>query len=486
MLRELWFPCIVLFMLCGPGNAAEWQIPPGDKVELAVAAYAKALCSQVFISGRDIEKAKAEDGSAMVGFPGREKLGEVSVDRAAQSVQVKMPNGVVRMAKRFAGQGCVTLPRGADTVSFAPVDVVSALPDPATQDWPMGDRLPATPLPPELDKTKLDEAVNAAFGKPKFTLTAAFAVAYKGRLIAERYEEGTGYSTRFAGWSMGKSVNATLMGQLIQEGVYDLWSPAPVAEWQKPDDLRHAIRIADLLRMSSGLFCISPFDPDYFTRPSQGYADHWYLYSGAIDSYQWAITRPAQTRPNSYGRYRNCDPVSVGYLIRQAVEARGENYLTWPQRHLFDRIGSRGMVLETDPFGNFLLQGYEFGPARDWLRLGMLYLQDGLWNGERLLPEGWTDFVRTPAPAWLRPVYGGAFWLAREPGRFQLPKDAYFMEGNGGQFTFIIPTHDLVVVRLGHDKGEQAGVSALKNAIELLMQAVPKVREEWTPPKTSE
>lgn len=486
MLRKLCFSCIVLFAVGGIGDAAEWQIPPGDKVELTVAAYAKVLCSQIFISGRDIEKAKAEDGSAMVGFQGRDKLGEVFVDRAEQAVRVMMPSGVVRKAKRFSGQGCVTLPRDADTVSFTPTDVVSALPDPIDQDWPMGDRLPATPLPSELDKAKLDEAVKAAFFNPKLTLTGAFVVAYKGRLIAERYEEGIDYRTRFAGWSMGKSVNATLMGQLIQEGVYDLWSPAPVEEWQKPDDPRHEIRIADLLRMSSGLMCISPFDPDYHSRPSQGYADHWYLYSGAIDSYQWAITRAAQFQPNYYGRYRNCDPGSVGYLIRKAVEARGENYLTYPQRHLFDKIGSRGMVLETDPFGNFLLQGYEFGPARDWLRLGMLYLQGGVWNGERLLPEGWTDFVRTPAPAWSDSEYGAAFWLTREPGRFQLPKDAYFMAGNGGQFTFIIPTHDLVVVRLGHDKGEVSGISALKNAIDLLMQAVPKVREEWTPPKPSE
>ena len=119
-------------------------------------------------------------------------------------------------------------------------------------------------------------------------LTAAFAVAYQGRIIAERYQPGIDHTTRLPGWSMGKSLTATLMGQLIHERVYDLWSPAPVETWQRLDDPRRAIRIADLLRMSSGLRFVAPQDPDF--DPSRGYADHLYVYTGAIDAYQWAIS----------------------------------------------------------------------------------------------------------------------------------------------------------------------------------------------------
>src|SRR5262249_10699774 len=116
---------------------------------------------------------------------------------------------------------------------------------------------------------------------------------------------------------MGKSITATLMGQLIQEGAYDLWQPAPVEEWQGADDPRHGIRIADLMRMSSGLRFVAPQDPDY--DPARGYPDHLYVYTGAIDAYRWSITRPPQWPLNTVGRYRNSDPLIVTYLIQKAV-----------------------------------------------------------------------------------------------------------------------------------------------------------------------
>jgi CubicO group peptidase (beta-lactamase class C family) len=238
---------------------------------------------------------------------------------------------------------------------------------------------------------------------------------------------------------MGKSVIATLMGVLIRQGVYDLWQPAPVPEWQAAGDARAKIRIADLLRMSSGLRIRAPQDPDY--DPSGPYPDHAYLYTGGVDAFRYAATRPLQWPPGTVGRYRNTDPVLASYLVRLAVERRGEEYLSFPQRALFDKIGIRTMVLETDPFGNFLTQGYELASARDWARLGNLYLQDGVWNGERILPEGYVKFVSTPAPAWVtdqRPVYGGFFWINGE-GSFPVPRDAYYMAGAGGQFTIIIP-----------------------------------------------
>ncbi|RPI41207.1 MAG: class C beta-lactamase-related serine hydrolase, partial [Hyphomicrobiaceae bacterium] len=196
-----------------------------------------------------------------------------------------------------------------------------------------------------------------------------------------------------------------------------------------------------------------------------------------------AISRPAQWLPNTVGRYRNSDPLVLNALIKRAVVARGEEYLSYPQRQLFDRLGIRRFVLETDPYGNFLLQGYELAPARDWLRLGLLYLQDGTWNGQRLLPEGWSNFVRTPAPAWSEPIYGGMFWLNRTR-QWPVPEDAYYMAGAGGQYTIIIPTHDLVVVRLGHYKGDTLGVRALARALQLSMQGVPQLRDPWQPSST--
>ena len=282
--------------------------------------------------------------------------------------------------------------------------------------------------------------------------------------------------TPLESWSMGKSLSATLMGVLIRQGVYDLWEPAPVPEWQGEGDPRAEIRIADLLHMSSGLRFRAPQDPDF--DPAQGYPDHLYVYTGTIDSFQWAATRPQQWPPDTVGRYRNSDPVLINYLIRLGVEGSGQDYHSFPQRALFDKLGIGNMVLETDPYGNFLLQGYEFGSARNWARLGNLYLQDGVWNGERILPEGYVGFVSQVAPAWEadgRPIYGGFFWINGE-SRYPIPEQAYYMAGAGNQKTFIIPSHDLVVVRLGHYQGQDPSDEGLKNALRLLMEAVPESR----------
>lgn len=461
-----------------PELPTRWQAPPGDALEHMTAGYAKILCSAIFITGRELETAVEEDGFFVAPRAERGAVVRTVVDRKARAVHLSLRSGVMRSAVQVGDQGCVTLPRGEKSVFFTPLRLRTALPDAATQAWPMGDSLPEAPLPPEIDTTKLAEAVRAAFDPPE-ALTAAFVVAHKGRIVAERYQRGLDHRTRLPGWSMGKSLTATLVGRLVQEGALDLWAPAPVPQWQQPDDPRRAIRIADLLRMSSGLRFVAPQDPDY--HPSRGYADHYYVYTGAIDAFDWAITRPPQWPPNTVGRYRNSDPLVLGYLIRQAARSRQEEYLSLPQRRLFDKLGMRTMVLETDPYGNFLLQGYELGGARDWLRLGLLYLQDGLWNGERLLPQGWADFVRTPAPAWSRPVYGGMFWLNRSR-TWPVPEDAYYMAGAGSQYTIIIPTHELVVVRLGHYKGQGRAEQALAAALERLLQAVPQVQPPWQPP----
>jgi len=456
----------------------KWVPPPGDPLEHAAAGFAKILCSAVFITGRDLATAAEEDGYFVASRDERRQFTDTVVDRRAQAVIVGMRNGVKRMARRFGAQGCVTLSRGADSVGFIPRPVSSALADPRTHEWPMGDVVRREPLPPGIDATKLAAAVDSAFS-PAGGLTAAFVVVYRGKIIAERYQDGIADTTRLPGWSMGKSVTATMMARLIQDKTYDLWAPAPVAEWQQPNDMRKSIRVADIFRMSSGLRFVAPQDPDFDI--ARGYPDHLYVYTGAIDAQRWAITRPAQWPPNTVGRYRNSDPLTLAHLVRRAALARHEEYLSFPQKLLFDKIGVSRMTLETDATGGFLGQGYELAPARDWARIAMLYLQDGVWNGERLLPAGFLDFVRTPAPAWSRPLYGGMFWLNRTKV-FPVPDDAFYMAGVGGQYTLIVPTHDLVVVRMGHYKGAAEGGKALNRALSLLMDAIPQAHPPWQAP----
>jgi CubicO group peptidase (beta-lactamase class C family) len=226
--------------------------------------------------------------------------------------------------------------------------------------------------------------------------------------------------------------------------------------------------------MSSGLRIRAPYDPDF--DPAGPYPEHYYLYTSTSNAFHYAATRPLQWPPNTVGRYRNTDPVLVNYLIRLGTERAGRDYLSFPQRALFDRIGVRDMVIETDPYGNLLTQGYDLAAARDWARLGNLFLNDGVWMGERLLPAEYTQFVRSLAPAWVadgRPIYGGFFWINGD-GEWPVPTDAYYMAGAGGQYTWIIPSHDLVVVRLGHYRGNAPGDADLKTALGLLMKAIPR------------
>ena len=463
--------CSVIVPVLAPLAIAAAQqregFPPDSPESWRLAGTAKVFCSALFVSGRDSAEARSHIAGYFLG-PKVDSISNIEIDRKRRLVRMTLANRVTREAKQYGDQGCVIHQPGRDTVHFTPVRVTSALPDASTLPWPMGDLLPTAPLPAHLDTVKLRQATEAAFANPA-GLTAAFLVVHDGRIVAERYANGAHRDMQLESWSMGKSITGTLIGRLIQLGMLKLEDPAPVPHWHAiPGDPRAAIRIVDLMRMSSGL---------RFSRGSPedlpGYHDHDLIYTGALDAFEFVSTRPLQFRPNTTGRYRNTDPLLLGLVVRDAVRQRGEEYLTWPQRELFDRIGIRRQVLETDPYGNFLLSGYDYGTARNWARLGMLYLHDGVWNGERLLPEGWTRFVSSPAPAWSDSSYGGMVWVNAAGAWPHLPRDAFAFRGAGGQDTYVIPSRRTVVVRMGHFPGSRAGGLDLARALQLLMEAIP-------------
>ena len=453
----------------------EYVFTPGDPISHFGAGFAKILCSNVFLAGLEPTFAAEHNGYFTAPYEDRFHVKDVQVDVESQSVHVALDNGITRTARICGSQGAVAIPLDADDVSFTPSIVESTLPPANTQPWPIGDVV--EPYDGPLDRAAVAKAVDLAFGEG--SMTSAVVVTHRGSLIAERYGEGIERTTPLESWSMGKSLTATLLGLLVHEDEYALDDPAPIPEWQSSDDDRASIRIADIVQMSSGLRFRAMMDPDY--DPRAGYPDHLYVYTGGINAYQYAATRPQQWPAGRVGRYRNGDPLLANYLVRLAVEARGENYYAFPQRALFDQIGIRNAILETDPFGNFLLNGYEFISARDWARLANLYLQDGVVAGKRLLPEGWSEFVSTPAPGWVadgRPIYGGFFWLNRGPAatRMPIPEDAYFMAGAGGQKTIIVPSLDLVVVRIGHYSGAAKAETSLSHMLAALMELVPERR----------
>ena len=468
-------------------NGAEAIEPP---VEYGLNGSAKRYCSAIWVSERDRDEALYSSvlltGEDVGDYEGGRLVFDVDDERRIVTVSAEGAQG---RARHFGDQGCVILPRHTDRVFFTPRDVASALPDAATTPWPMGDLLPDEPLPDDVNAELLAQAAETILGSADDN-RAAFVVVHRGRIVAEAYAGGAHQDMQLESWSMGKSMTATLIGRLIHMGHLELWRPAPVPEWQNsPGDPRAAIRIADLLRMSSGLrFTNSGATPEQMARSFiAGQRDHWLGYEAPIDVFKFSISREAEFPPNTVGRYRNSDPWTLGYIVKRTVEDElGEEYLTWPQRALFDRIGIRRFVMETDAYGNFLLTGYNYGTARNWARLGLLYLQRGMWNGERLLSEEFVDFVQSPAPAWDPPVYGGLFWLnpADESGRGTriptLPPDAYNAAGAGDQRTYIIPSRELVIVVQSHRSPAAHAPDRRQRELEALGLAVKAVDPGWS------
>lgn len=418
-----------------------------ERIENIYALSTKLLCSGVFVIGRDPEEFIKNDlQRTEVPFPMWDEL-KVDVDRDEQSVTLQLEGYPARKAVYTGCQGCVLLPRGVDELYFEPVQFEPNVPDPKTTAWPMGDMLEHSgPVHPDYEA--LDAVFEFAFDDSQHDApqrTRAMVVVHKGQLAGERYAPGFEQDTRHISWSMGKSITAALVGILAGQGHFDVNDPAPIDAWQRPGDPRSELTLAHLLRMSSGLQFDSGGAGSFTHRDN-----HRFVYFGAPNVFAYSIHNPLAHEPNTVWRYRNCDPLSLGKIIRDTVEAHGEDYFTFPQRALFDKIGARNFVLETDPYGNFIMTGFDYGTARDWARFGLLHLHDGVWNGERLLPEGWVDFIRTPAPAAERNHYGGLFWLNAGKSYEDLPEDMYWPAGHHGQVVMIVPSHDLVVVRLGH------------------------------------
>jgi len=439
--------------------ASQDSLPPLDtEARGHVAAMAAHhLCSGLFVVGRGhdrtVETVLAEDIAQFPGFRWDASF-NYTVDEQEKSATVSGA-GVepARKARYYGDQGCTILPVGVNDVFFEPVDVISTLPDPLTQPWPLGD-VDARGTFVELDQVMLDEALDWAMSHDEQN-TRAWVVVYRGKIVAERYAEGFGKDTPQLSWSQGKSITAALVGVLAEQGEISIHEPAPVTAWQKPGDPRQDIKVRDLMNMSSGLDFQNYDDGDRIDAWSAS-NEHSRIYYDAVNVFEFATNQPLEIPPGTQFRYRNSDPLTLGRIVREKVEARGESYLQFPQQALFDRIGARNFVLETDAWGNFIMTGYDYGSAWDWARFGLLHLWDGVFEGDRVLAEGWVEFVRTPAPGDPNRGYGGLFWLNSGGRMDRVPTDAFWSSGFMGQLTMVIPSADMVVVRLGPSHGGQS------------------------------
>lgn len=405
---------------------------------------AKVTCSAVFLSGREPGQVMGEE-LAQYGFM------STSIDRETASVFASLFGLAGRQAIFRPGLGCTLVIGTTEAALRAHVPGISR-PEPRVGGiWPAGDVTPDNGWPGNVDRKKLDDAVDRAFRETDPALsrrTRAIVVLYDGEIVAERYAPGITSETRLAGWSMTKSVTGALVGILVGDGRLDLFRPAPVPEWSDPGDPRHAITLDQLLRMSSGL----EFDEDY----EDPFSDVLQMLYSNADPAAYAATFPLAAPPDERWSYSSGTTNIISRIIRDSVGGSLTDYLAFPRRALFDRIGMESAVMEPSASSNLVGSSFMYATARDWARFGLFYLQDGVWAGERILPEGWVDYSRTPTPGAPRREYGAQWWLnagAKDDPADRwfpdVPGDAFFCQGFEGQYVMVIPSRKLVIVRLG-------------------------------------
>jgi CubicO group peptidase (beta-lactamase class C family) len=422
-----------------------------EQLPIGCGVKAKILCDGLFLSGRDEATLLSED----LGFHPVLKLLKHRVDREKKSVTVSfLGTGLFRKTAILHGPLGSVLLNGVSEAGVRSWQADLPAPEPAdpkTISWPTGDLDAMAPVPESFDRVRLAAAVDRVFTEsdPKHLLrTRAILVVHDGKIILERYGNGISPDTRLISWSIAKSITSALVGILVGEGRLALHEPAPVPEWRDPADARHAITLEHLLRMTPGL--------EWY----EAYAEHPVSDVNAMlftkgDMAAFAANMKLLAPPGERWEYSTGTTMILSRIIRQAIGDRSA-YWAFPRRELFNKIGMRSATIDCDGTGTFVLGAQVYATARDYARFGLLYLNDGVWQGERILPEGWVSYTVTPTPATKIGLYGAQFWLnkgtAEDPSKRtspDLPEDMFMAQGYQGQAVIVLPTQKLVVVRLG-------------------------------------
>lgn len=439
-----------------------------DYAQLGAGFGAKVLGSQVFLAGRDPDDVLARE-LADFGWI------DFDVDREARTVDARVFGGWLAHRHAFATEALgfpevVLVPllvgNGRRTVAGSGKEAAAvrearqafAAQPTADAPWPAGNAAPEAASP------ALQRAVDRAFAptaaEVPIARTSAVLVVHRAHLVAERYAAGYGPATRLHGWSMTKSVLATLCGILAGDGDLKLGASAPIAHWRT--DARAVITTEHLLTMSSGLYWHEAYD-----RPESPAIR---MLFGVPDMAQHAAAVPLAHVPGEVWYYSSGTTVVLSDIVREITRPDG-GPAAFATRRLFAPIGARSFVIETDWTGTPVGSSYGWATARDWARFGLLYLQDGEWNGERILPDGFVDRATAPAPAAPNANYGMHWWL-NAGGRFDgVPRDAYFANGFAGQWVIVIPSRDAVIVRMGADDSD--GAFGLMTFVEDVLGALP-------------
>lgn len=413
---------------------------------------AKNICSGYFLSGFSPETMKRE---ALAGASSALENISYTIDEEARTVTTTLSGLFKRRAVYTPGIGCTLLPASVKKVDFT-VEPMSVLDVSDQLPWPQGSAAPAR-------TQSLDALLDQAFAEidpdsPRNT--KAIVVVHNGELIAEKYAEGVDADTPLIGWSMAKSVTALLVGILVKDDILDIAERAPVSAWQQVDgDPRAEITLDQLIRMSSGLA---------FNETYSAATDVTQMLSGEADAAAFAASMPLEGPPDTIWSYSSGTTNIISAIIKDHVGGTTQDAYEFSQNALFRKLGIKTATLEPDASGTFVGSSFMYASARDWARLGQFSLQNGVWQGEAILPENWMNYLVTPTSASDENRYGGQFWLNLDPDDPDeerlfpsLPEDAYYMGGYQGQFVLIIPSHQLVITRFGFTPDRNHDIEAL-------------------------
>jgi CubicO group peptidase (beta-lactamase class C family) len=426
---------------------------------------AKQVCTCIFVSNRTEQSI---DTNEMAAFPF--SLAKYKLNMKDSSVTASVWGMAKRKAIYRKGIGCTLI---NDINEEQLRSQVFSIPQPPLLNtdtilFPYGDKIADT-IPSNINKNKLQAAIDNAFTEPypdKKQRTRAVVVVYNGQLAAEKYAPGFNKNTKMYGWSMAKSFGAALIGTLVKQGKLDVKQPAPVPEWGNANDARHAITLENLLQQMSGL----NFKEDY-----SGASDVTNMLYKTGDMAAFTANHPLAYKPGTVFNYSSGNSNILSRIIRQTIGEK--DYAAYPFNALFYKIGMYNTLFEPDASGTYVNSSYINATARDYARFGLLYYNDGVWNGERILPEGWVKQTTTsPAENKIK-NYGYQFWLngiqADDPSKHifpDAPADMFYCDGYASQAIYIIPSKKLVIVRLGLtlDKSfnENAFLKSILDAIE--------------------
>ncbi|MDG3583273.1 serine hydrolase domain-containing protein [Galbibacter pacificus] len=406
------------------------------KLNIISGFSAKNMCSCMFTDHR-IQTYTTNNDNNFTPVKLAKNQVNISTKQATATVYGLKP----RTAVYRKGLGCVLVPAEMNIEEVTHAEAPLRSSKNTSLPYPYGDAEQNDTVFKNVDYSKVEKTVEAAFANNSTQKTRSVLVIYKDQIIAEKYADSLNKDNKMLGWSMTKSVLATLYGILQYEGKLDINEPAKVDAWQ--NDERASITYNDLLHMNSGL----TWEEDYAT-----ISDVTKMLFLTDDMTKVQAEKEAAYPPNSYWNYSSGTTNLLSGLLRKEFNSYPE-YLNFPYKKLIDRIGMHSMVIETDAAGNFVGSSYGWATTRDWGKFGLLYLHEGNWNGDRVFHENWATYVATPAPN-SDGLYGGHFWLNTPEKLPDAPMDAYFADGFQGQRVYIVPSKDLVVVRMGLASGD--------------------------------